>query len=83
MIRSELEIVEEIVAPYKRHIEELQAEVKSEQQWASFYAQESMSRQATIAELLAELLRVREICLRECGIGIVNEVVIASVKEMK
>lgn len=24
MIRSELEIVEEIVAPYKRHIEELQ-----------------------------------------------------------
>ena len=64
-------------------IDTLKAEVKSEQQWASFYAQESMSRQATIAELLAELLRVREICLRECGIGIVNEVVIASVKEMK
>ena len=34
-------------------------------------------------ELLAELLRVKEICLRECGIGIVNEVVIASIKESK
>ncbi len=31
-------------------------------------------------ELLAELLRVKEICLSECGLGIVNEVVIASVK---
>lgn len=31
-------------------------------------------------ELLAELLRVKEICLRECGVGIVNEVVIASAK---
>lgn len=31
-------------------------------------------------ELLAELLRVKEICLRECGIGIVNEVVIARAK---
>ena len=30
--------------------------------------------------LLAALLRVKEICLRECGIGIVNEVVIDSVK---
>ena len=34
-------------------------------------------------ELLAELLRVKEICLRECGIGIVNEAVIANVKESK
>ena len=31
-------------------------------------------------ELLAELLRVKDICLREVGIGIVNEVVIARVK---
>lgn len=34
-------------------------------------------------ELLAELLRVKEICLREVGIGIVNEVVIASMKKSK
>ena len=31
-------------------------------------------------ELLAELLRVKEICLREVGIGVVNEVVIANAK---
>lgn len=31
-------------------------------------------------DLLDELLRVKEICLRECGIGIVNENVIASAK---
>lgn len=30
--------------------------------------------------LLAELLRVKEICLRECGIGIVNEIVISNAK---
>ena len=34
-------------------------------------------------ELLAELLRVKEICLPEVGIGIVNEVVIASMKKSK
>lgn len=31
-------------------------------------------------DLLAELLRVKEICLRECGVGIVNETVIARIK---
>lgn len=31
-------------------------------------------------ELLAELLRVKDICLREAGVGIVNEVVIANAK---
>ena len=34
-------------------------------------------------ELLAELLRVKEICLREVGIGIVNEVVIAAARKEK
>ena len=27
-----------------------------------------------------ELLRVKEICLRECGVGIVNEVVLAKIR---
>ena len=31
-------------------------------------------------ELLAELIRVRDICLREFGVGIVNEVVIVRAK---
>ena len=37
--------------------------------------------QAECDELLAELLRVKEICLREVGIGIVNEVVIAATRK--
>ena len=32
------------------------------------------------AELVEELLRVKDICLRECGIGIVNEVILAKVR---
>lgn len=30
-----------------------------------------------------ELLRVKEICLREVGVGIVNEVVLAKIREVK
>ena len=30
-----------------------------------------------------ELLRVKDICLRECGVGIVNEVVLTKIREMK
>lgn len=41
---------------------------------------EKKDAERTVTELLAELLRVRQICLREVGVGIVDEVVIANVK---
>lgn len=41
---------------------------------------EKKDAERTVTELLAELLRVKQICLREVGVGIVDEVVIANVK---
>ncbi len=31
-------------------------------------------------DLIKELTRVKEICLRECGVGVVNEVILAKYK---